>query len=234
MTKKNKIILTIVILIIGIFLSMVSLKGIYLAYRGFMGDDLSDEIDFKKKDKEVKGTKEEDLQASEVDNKIFTEPIVEFEKRITKKPFGIYIDPVNSPVQPERFQGYHTGVDVEYEDVKDEIDVLSIADGKIILSRWVSGYGGVVAISHNIENENIISLYGHLDPESLVSINKEINKGDKIGILGDGETNETDYERKHLHFGIIKGGEVDLRGYVNSENELKGWYDPVEFIKGKN
>lgn len=44
-------------------------------------------------------------------------PIAEFEKRITKKPFGIYITPQNSPVQPERFTGYHTGVDVEYEDI---------------------------------------------------------------------------------------------------------------------
>jgi hypothetical protein len=33
---------------------------------------------------------------------------------LQKKPFGIYITPENSPVQPENFTGYHTGIDVEY------------------------------------------------------------------------------------------------------------------------
>ncbi|KKQ38871.1 MAG: Exopolysaccharide biosynthesis protein, sugar transferase domain protein [Candidatus Moranbacteria bacterium GW2011_GWC2_37_73] len=33
--------------------------------------------------------------------------------RITKKPFGIYVNPKNSPVNPERFTGYHSAVDLE-------------------------------------------------------------------------------------------------------------------------
>ena len=41
--------------------------------------------------------------------------------RITKKPFGIFITTQNSPVQPERFSGYHTGVDVEYKDAEGRI-----------------------------------------------------------------------------------------------------------------
>ncbi|NQU99099.1 MAG: M23 family metallopeptidase [Parcubacteria group bacterium] len=172
--------------------------------------------------------KSEDIENDENE---FVEPIAEFVKRITKKPFGIYIEPSSSPVQPEKFQGYHTGSDVEYEDVDYEVEVFAIENGKVILSKWVSGYGGVVAISHNIENENVIFLYGHLDPESLVSINNEVIKGSKIGILGDGETSETDFERKHLHFGIIKGNSIDLKGYVNNESGLGGWYNPVEFLK---
>src|SRR3989344_6907506 len=47
-------------------------------------------------------------------------PVDEFEERITKKPFGIFITPQNSPIKPERFSGYHTGVDVENGDVAGE------------------------------------------------------------------------------------------------------------------
>ena len=42
-------------------------------------------------------------------NKTFTNPISNPLERIIKKPFGIKINPANSPVQPERFSGYHTG-----------------------------------------------------------------------------------------------------------------------------
>src|SRR3989344_7022766 len=52
----------------------------------------------------------------ESDKKII-EPIAEFSQRITKKPFGIYITPETSPVHPDKFDGFHTGVDIEYEDI---------------------------------------------------------------------------------------------------------------------
>jgi hypothetical protein len=47
----------------------------------------------------------------------FVPPVPGFPEEITKKPFGIFINPETSPVQPERFRGYHTGVDVEVVDV---------------------------------------------------------------------------------------------------------------------
>ena len=34
-------------------------------------------------------------------------------QRITKKPFGIFVSPSHSPIQPEKFMGYHTGTDFE-------------------------------------------------------------------------------------------------------------------------
>lgn len=40
-------------------------------------------------------------------------PLTDAAARITKKPFGIFITPQNSPVQPERFSGFHTGTDFE-------------------------------------------------------------------------------------------------------------------------
>jgi len=42
-----------------------------------------------------------------------SEPISNTKSRVTKKPFGIYITPQTSPVQPEKFTGYHTGTDFE-------------------------------------------------------------------------------------------------------------------------
>lgn len=192
-------------------------------------NNLNDNLSIEKEQKQEQEQEQEELTNLK-DESNLTEPIAEFETRIIKKPFGIYITPQNSPVQPEKFQGYHTGSDIEYEDVDSEVEVFSIANGKVALSRWVSGYGGVIIISHNIEGENILSLYGHLDPNSLINIDSEVKKGDKVGILGKGGTNETDGERKHLHFGIIRGSEINLKGYVATEAELNGWYDPVEFL----
>ncbi len=40
-------------------------------------------------------------------------PIANAKSRITKKTFGLFVSPQNSPVLPEKFTGYHTGVDFE-------------------------------------------------------------------------------------------------------------------------
>lgn len=156
-------------------------------------------------------------------------PIAEYEKRITKKPFGIYITPQNSPVQPERFTGYHTGVDVEYEDITTEVPVFAIEDGELVLAKWAPGYGGAIVLKSNLENKEIYIFYGHLDPQSFTE-NIQAKKGERIAVLGKSQTQETDFERKHLHFAIIKN-KLDLRGYVKTEEELNGWYDPLDFYK---
>src|SRR4030067_1140465 len=43
----------------------------------------------------------------------FQPPINRADERVTKKPFGIFITPQNSPIQPEKFSGFHTGADFE-------------------------------------------------------------------------------------------------------------------------
>lgn len=155
------------------------------------------------------------------------EPVAEFKSRITKKPFGIFVEPNNSPVQPERFTGYHTGVDVEYGDVKDETPVHAITAGQVIYAGTAHGYGGVVAIQHVINNDPIVGIYGHLDPASLPQAGTKVQAGDTIGRLGDGFSAETDGERKHLHLGLYKGSILNLRGYVQNQSELAAWLDPV-------
>jgi murein DD-endopeptidase MepM/ murein hydrolase activator NlpD len=162
---------------------------------------------------------------------VFFEPVEGFRERITKKPFGISITPENSPIQPERFRGFHTGADSEFEDVEGDVVVRAVAGGTIVLARRVSGYGGVVVIEHLYQNKKIFALYGHLDPKSIPPINTTVTQGQQIGILGDGGTEETDGERKHLHFGVLNKDEVDLRGYVPEENELVGWMNPLDLYR---
>lgn len=157
------------------------------------------------------------------------EPIAEFKSRISKKFFGTYVTPQNSPVQPERFTGYHTAVDVEYADVTGEVPVIAVADGTVVSSQVVDGYGGVILIKHTINGLTYVAVYGHLDPKSLVANNKTVKAGDPIGVLGDGGSSETDGERKHLHFGLVKGGGINLKGYVSTQTELSAWADPLSF-----
>lgn len=89
-------------------------------------------------------------------------PVTQFKDRITKKPFGILIDPQTLPVQPVRFSGYHTGVDFEYDDVSSEVPVVAIADGTVVRSTTASGYGGVLVVRHTMNGAKNSSSMGIL------------------------------------------------------------------------
>lgn len=150
--------------------------------------------------------------------------------RVTKKPFGIRIVPATSPVQPERFTGYHTGTDFEVLPGEDEerIAVPAICEGKIVTARRVGGYGGVALQACTIGGQNVTVLYGHLDEATLAS--GTLRAGDIVGFLGEGFSTETDGERPHLHLSVHKGGGAELRGYAQTERELDGWIDPQTLL----
>lgn len=158
------------------------------------------------------------------------QPTADFRARITKKPFGIYVSPENSPIGEEGFTGWHTGADAEYEDMTGEITVHAISDGVVRSARRANGYGGIVVIEHTINNQSLLAIYGHLDPASLVQENSSVTVGQQIGVLGEGGTDETDGERKHLHFGILADTKLDVRGYVDSVDKLDNWQDPLTFF----
>lgn len=162
-------------------------------------------------------------------------PIADFQQRITKKPFGIYITPQNSPVSPERFSGYHTGTDVEYQDVTVDVPVIAVADGTVVLSRTASGYGGVFIIEIDLDagpstplgaGKHTV-LYGHIRPSSLPQLGQKVTKGEPIGLLGTGYSAETSGERRHLHLSVLSDNRIDLLGYVQNKSELSLWIDPV-------
>jgi murein DD-endopeptidase MepM/ murein hydrolase activator NlpD len=157
----------------------------------------------------------------------FVMPVAEFEKRITKKNFGTFITPATSPVQPERFSGYHTGIDIEYEDVTKEVSVRAITNGTVTYSGIISGYGGILMITHKIQNVPRTVVYGHLDPASLVAFGSSVKKNQVIAQLGDNKSTETDGERKHLHFAILSDTRIDFKGYVQEKSQLSGWLNPL-------
>lgn len=160
-------------------------------------------------------------------------PLEKAAERITKKPFGIFINPQNSPVQPEKFRGYHTGTDFEIfpEELDSDIPVRAVCAGKLVSKRSASGYGGVAVESCEIDSQPVTIIYGHLE---LASISKKIGDGlatgETIGILGKNKSSETDGERKHLHLGISKGRNINLSGYVRTEKELENWIDPCSYF----
>lgn len=161
-------------------------------------------------------------------------PIKNFYSRVTKKHFGQYITPQNSPIKPERFCGYHTGADAETTKAEQKIDVpvYAIANGQVLYVSYVNGYGGVVIIKHAVGKEVVTALYGHVRLSSVkLKKNSKVIAGQKIAVLGTGYSSETNGERKHLHFGLLKGAVINFKGYVQSKSQLSAWLDPVVWLK---
>lgn len=156
-------------------------------------------------------------------------PLDRAAERITKKPFGIFITPATSPIQPEKFRGFHTGVDFEIfpDELEIDIPVKAVCSGNLALKKNASGYGGVAVQECELKEESVTIIYGHLKLESITAaLNQPIKAGEVIGILGANNSAETNGERKHLHLAIHRGKAVELRGYVESAQELSGWTDP--------
>lgn len=161
-------------------------------------------------------------------------PIANWQARVTKKPFGIYITPQNSPVQPEKFSGYHTGVDFETFSEEQNIDVpiYAICSGKLLVKEYASGYGGVAVQACKLNGDDVTIIYGHLRLASISAVKgQNLAAGEQIGMLGTGYSTETNGERKHLHLGIHKGTAINILGYVQNQAELSGWLDATKYLK---
>jgi murein DD-endopeptidase MepM/ murein hydrolase activator NlpD len=167
----------------------------------------------------------------------FVPPISRAAERVTKKPFGIHITKMGSPVQPERFSGYHTGVDFEIfsEEADSDVAVSTVCPGELLVKRSVSGYGGIAVQSCIADGKPITVVYGHLRLSSIAAtVGETLKAGDFLGTLGTGNSAETDGERKHLHLGVHKGTSTNILGYVRSKGQLSEWIDPyLRIISGK-
>lgn len=178
------------------------------------------------------GSDEESMRKQEGFS-VLVPPMDRAEERVSKKPFGILISPRTSPIQPERFSGYHTGIDLEIfpEEAGVEIEVKSACAGEIISKDSANGYGGVVVQACELEVVEATIVYGHMKLSSIQkNVGDRIEKGEFLGFLGDAYSGETDGERKHLHFGIHKGGQKNILGYVKNKSDLSAWIDPCEYI----
>ena len=161
-------------------------------------------------------------------------PIKRARERVTKKPFGIKISLENSPISPERFSGYHTGIDYEiFEDEKNiDVQVFAICSGKLLRKEKVSGYGGLLVQECELNNQLVTVIYGHIKLSSMRQQTGDyVLLEEPLALLGEAFSNDTDGERKHLHLGIHRGAGIDIRGYVQNESELKNWIDFEEYRK---
>lgn len=164
----------------------------------------------------------------------FLAPIEGASGRVTKKPFGLYVTPKDSPVSPERFSGYHTGADFETTPAEQAIDVpiRAACDGTLALKEYASGYGGVAVERCTLGAEAVTVIYGHLRLSSVqAKTGQALRAGEAFAMLGTGFSRETDGERKHLHFGVHRGQAIVIKGYVTAKSALGGWLDPLSLIE---
>lgn len=155
-------------------------------------------------------------------------PISDGAARITKKPFGIYVTPKNSPVQPEKFTGYHTGTDFETfaSEQDSDVPINTICAGPLKMKKWATGYGGVAVQACKISGQDVTVIYGHLNLDTVsANTGDELSQGQHLAMLGKGYSTQTDVERKHLHLGIHKGTSINILGYVQNKANLSGWID---------
>lgn len=169
----------------------------------------------------------EQIQDTELflSDNIWTElPMKRAAERIDKKPFGVKIPLDNS----DRFSGYHIGIDYEiFENEKDiDVSVFAICDGKLLKKEKVSGYGGLLVQECELMSQLVTVLYGHVQLSSTKQeVGDNILLGDFLSLLGKAFSSDTGGERKHLHLGIHKGIEIDIRGYIQSQSDFKNWID---------
>ncbi len=167
------------------------------------------------------------------DQESLVSPMDQIDERVTKKPFGIFITPENSPVSPERFSGHHTGIDFEIlpGEENSDVPVYAFCGGPLRLKRTASGYGGVAVQECLIDDQVVTVVYGHIDLSSVEqSVGQYVAPGQQLAVLGAGGSADTDGERKHLHFAIHTGSAIELAGYVSRESQLSNWLDPLEII----
>ena len=155
-----------------------------------------------------------------------TFPIEEYMERRVLKSFGEYIQ--------DRFRGYHVGDDIEFTDRADKIPVYAMADGTVLeINPFVSGYGGVMRIRHEIDGRSLTAIYGHIDvTEMSLEVGSTVNKGDLIAHLGE-VGRATDNERKHLHFALYEGEDRKINGYESQASSVQNWINPSSFLRGQ-
>lgn len=159
------------------------------------------------------------------------QPIDDALNRPTPLSFGVYVtpDPEQNPIDPpERFTGYHVGLDYEVteEELERDVPIYSICTGEIVSSSSAEGYGGLLVQRCRLGREDVTVLYGHLAREGLPDEGREVEAGEQIGILAPARSDDSGHNRKHLHLGIHRGEELDFRGYVQEEEEIQEFIDP--------
>ena len=160
------------------------------------------------------------------------EPLANAAHRAKPLSFGLHVtaDPEDNPIDPpERFSGIHAAQDFEVSagELDGDVPVYAICSGKVVYGGYAEGYGGLVVHRCNIDGEQVTVLYGHLSLSGMVKEGNTVRAGQTIALLAPARSYESGMNRKHLHLGIHKGKTLDLRGYVQTEEDLATYIDPM-------
>ncbi len=163
-------------------------------------------------------------------------PISFYTSRRLLRTFGTYVTSQDVQTVPcgAPFTGYHTGDDLEVtsDEISRPVSVYSIAAGRVLKVGSVSGYGGLLIIAYNLNNQPVTAYFGHINLATVaVTVGETVKPGEKLAELGAACSAQTGGERKHLHFALHKGPKIDERGYVSNRMELSNWLNPLEALK---
>ena len=112
-------------------------------------------------------------------------------------------NPRSNPVSG-RFE-FHTGIDIPASYGR---DVVAAADGVVINSGWIRGYGNTIMINHG---SGLVTLYGH-NSSLVVSEGEHVQKGQAVAHIGS-TGNSTG---NHCHFEVrINGSHTNPWQYLN-------------------
>lgn len=117
-------------------------------------------------------------------------PVPGFEGRVSS-PFGARIHPIT------RRQEKHTGIDIAGVGINGK-PAVAAADGVVLLSGWLGGYGNTVIIDHG---SGITTLYAH-GQSRTVNAGDTVKRGETV--LRVGSTGMS--TGPHLHFEVRKNG----------------------------
>ena len=93
-------------------------------------------------------------------------------------------------------------------------DVKAVADGEVIFSNFVKGYGNLIVIKHANE---VYSMYGHL-AKRYFQKGCTVNQGSIIGQSGNTGSSSTGY---HLHFAISKFSDPNMNTWKYFREKYK-------------
>jgi len=122
-------------------------------------------------------------------------------------------------------QRYEMHVGIDYLAPKGT-DIYTAADGKVIYSKWIDGYGNTTIIEHTGENgEKFWTLYAHMLVEGR-AVGTEVKSGDVVGFVGKSGDQSYPY---HLHFEIITTDPIESGHFNLRPRDEDTRYDPDDF-----
>jgi murein DD-endopeptidase MepM/ murein hydrolase activator NlpD len=100
---------------------------------------------------------------------------------------------------------FHQGIDIP---APYGVPVVAAAEGKVIVSGWVRGFGYTIMIDHG---SSIVSIYGH-NSSLVANVGDYVQKGQQVARIG-----STGYSTgNHCHFEVrVNGAHVSPWNYLN-------------------